>query len=311
MIEDMFLDTIAINPVYPTDHFDPNSSNTTSMAPNQSAEYPRSEAHEFFEAGLWGGPFPYNVSDLVVEYPIPSIPAIKSVWIGYADYVQSLIEFDKGFLVTDAPPHRSRFILDWVERSSHKKIIYVVPSHHHHDHAGGVDDYVAAGAILVVPEIARRYYANVNGGHINMTTYTQSQPFILNDDKVQFRSFWYEEDPHAADWTYGLATAACPYDDAGVALYVADVVDPADSSLLGEGYQTATAVRWDAEYARQWVLRAMGDGVPLPSLVVGAHGSTYVGNVSNAMAFEDVVGITGVVYPDVKASGLMMGMSCQ
>ena len=311
MIEDMFLDDISVNPGWSAGFFDPDSTNTTSMAPDQSAEYPRSEVHEFFEAGLWGGPFPYNVSDLVIEYPIPSIPAIKSVWIGYADYVQFLIDLDEGFLVTDAPPHRSKIILEWVKQNSNKNITHVVPSHHHHDHAGGVDDYVAAGATLVVPEMAKQYYANVNGRNVNFTTYNQYQPFILSDGKVQFRSFWHEEAPHAADWTYALATAACPTNDTGVALYVADVVDPGDSSLLGEGYKTANAVRWDAGYARQWILDALGFGVPKSALLVGAHGSTYVRNVSNAVAFEEVVDVTGVLYPDVGAEGLAVGEGCR
>ncbi|KAL6712908.1 hypothetical protein ACLMJK_009463 [Lecanora helva] len=311
MIEDIFLDNILTNPARLTGFFDADSTNTTSMPPAQSAEYPKSEVHEFFEAGLWGGPFPYNVSDLVIEYPIPSIPAIKSVWIGYADYVQFLIEFEDGFLVTDAPPHRSRIILEWVSQNSDKKITHVVPSHHHHDHAGGVDDYVAAGASLVVPEIAKRYYAKVNGGHVNFTTYTQSQPFILSDGKVQFRSFWHEDAPHAADWTFAMVTAACPTNDTAVALFVADVVDPGDSSLFGEGYETANAVRWDAGYARQWILEAMGLGVPRSATLVGAHGSTVVRNVSNAAVFEEVVGVTGVLYPDVGAESLAMGEGCQ
>lgn len=310
MIEDMFLDDISINPNLSAGIFDPDSTNTTSMAPNQSAEYPRSEVHESFEAGLWGGPFPYNVSDLVIEFPIPSIPTIKSVWIGYADYVQFLIEFDEGFLVTDAPPHRSRIILEWVKQNSKKRITHVVPSHHHYDHAGGVDDYVATGATLVIPEMAKQYYANVNGRDVNFTTYNQDQPFILSDGKVQFRSFWHEGAPHAADWTYALATTACPTNDTGVALYVADVVDPGDSSLFGEGYKTANAVRWDAGYARQWILEALGSKVPNSALLVGAYGSTYVRNVSNAVAFEEVVGVTGVLYPDVGAEGLAVGEGC-
>ena len=310
MIEDMFLDNISINPTWQAGYFDPQFTNSTSMAPSQSEEYPRSEVHEFFETGLWGGPFPYNVSDLVIEYPIPSIQAIKSVWIGYADYVQFLIEFDEGFVVTDAPPHRSKIILEWVRQNSNKTITHVVPSHHHHDHAGGVDDYVAAGASLVVPEMAKQYYANVNGGDVNFTTYTQSQPFIYSDGKVQFRSFWHEAASHAADWTFALATAACPTNDTGVALYVTDVVDPGDSSLLGEGYQTANAVRWDAGYARQWILEALGVGVPSSALLVGAHGSTYVGNVSNVETFEEVLGITGVLYPEIGAETLVMGKGC-
>ena len=306
MIEDMFLDNITLNPRWPSGYFEPDSSNSTLMAPSQSTDYPRSEVHESFESGLWSGPFSYNVSDLVVEYPLPSVPAIKSVYIGYADYVQLLIEFSSGFLVTDAPPHRSKIILDWVSRHSSKRITYVVPSHHHHDHAGGVDDYVAAGATLVVPETAKAYYAHVNGGHVNFTTYTQYDPFMLSDGKTQFRSFWRPEAPHAADWTFALATAACPTNSTGSIIYIADIVNPGDSSLFSEGYKTAKAVRWDAGYARQWILGAVEDGIMLPksATILGAHGSTYVGDVSNIVAFEEVLNITGVLYPDINAEVL-------
>ena len=139
LLEDFFVDDITINQAWPGDFFEPKLLNTTPKAPKQSEEYPRSEVHEFFETALWGGPFPFNVSDVEVEYPVPGIEAIKSVYVGYADYVQLLVEFDEGFLITDAAPHRSKILLDWVAQTSRKNITYVVPSHHHRDHAGGVD----------------------------------------------------------------------------------------------------------------------------------------------------------------------------
>lgn len=50
--------------------------------------------------------------------------------------------------------------------------------------------------------------------------------------------------------------------------------------------------------------------MPSSALLVGAHGSTYVGNVSNAVAFEEVVDVTGVLYPDVGAEGLALDGGC-
>ena len=292
MIEDFFVDNILINPSWPPDYFSPNS-NTTRMAPAQSEEYPRSEVHESFETALWGGPFQFDVSNVTVEYPIPGVQAIKSVYIGYADYVQLLIEFDEGFLITDAPAHRSKILLDWVAQNSAKKVAYVVPSHHHHDHAGGVGDYVTADAKLVVPEIAKEYYEKVNGGQVKFVTYTQEHPFILNDGKVQFRSFWRGDNPHAADWSYSVATAACPTNETDVVVYAADVVNPG----FYPGLSTSNALRWDAGYARQFVLAAAQDGVPRASVIVGAHGSIE-GELSNAESLDMVANITGVVYPN-------------
>ena len=299
MVEDFFVDNISINPSWPADYFEPQSTNTTRMAPAQSDEYPRSEVHESFETALWGGPFPFNVSDVVVEYPVPEVQAIKSVYIKYADYVQLLIEFDEGFLITDAPAHRSKILLDWVAQNSQKRVAYVVPTHHHRDHAGGVADFVAAGAKLVVPEVARDYYKNVNGGRVEFVTYTQEQPFGLDDGKVQFRSFWHTENPHAADWTYALATSSCPANDTGVVVYVADVVNPG----YYPGMSTSNALRWDAGYARQFVLDAARNEVPRSSLIVGSHGSVE-GEVSNAEPLDLVANITGVVYPDISVATL-------
>ncbi|KAI9664131.1 MAG: hypothetical protein M1821_007622 [Bathelium mastoideum] len=304
MIEDFFIDRIEINPHWPAGYFEPESNNTR-MPPAQSAEYPRSEVHEFFESALWTGPFPYNTSDVIIEYPVSGVQAIKSIYVGFNDYVQLLVEFNEGFLITDASPLRSKIIIEWVKRNSAKKILYVVPSHHHRDHAGGVDDYVAAGATLVVPEVAKEYYRNVNGGQVEFLTYTQEQPFVLDDGNVQFRSFWREESPHAADWSYGLATTSCPTNDTGVVLFVADVVNPGSYS---EG-STSNALRWDAGYARQWILGAAQDGVPRTSLILGAHGSTKYA-VHNVEPLAMVADITGVVYPDVKVQSLAIRDMC-
>jgi hypothetical protein len=90
--------------------------------------------------------------------------------------------------------------------------LVLVPSHHHRDHAGGVDDYVAAGAMLVVPEVARELY-NLTGRVTSMATYTDDEPFEFKDGSIEFRSFWREENPHARDWSFSVATRANPSTD--------------------------------------------------------------------------------------------------
>lgn len=222
VLEDFILDAISMNEEFPSDFFDGHQGTDDSSgpplteeesAPSQSSEYPRSEVHEFFESGLWSGPFGFNTSDVVIGYPFPDFKRIMTIYIGYADYVQILVEHDDGLLITDAPPHRSKIILDWVDVNMHgKRITHVVPSHHHRDHAGGVDDYVAAGATLVVPEVARDLY-NMTGSVASMETYTDGEPFEFKDSSVEFRSFWRDENPHARDWSFSVATRADPSDD--------------------------------------------------------------------------------------------------
>ncbi|PNP43493.1 hypothetical protein TGAMA5MH_04465 [Trichoderma gamsii] len=192
-------DSITLNPTFDRGFFDPlpvSDKQTPPQSLKQSDVYPRSEVHESFKASLWGGPFEsfYNTSNITVNYPIPSIPQIMSVNVGYADYIQ----------------------LVWVMENFNKPITHVVPSHHHGDHAGGVPDYVAAGAMLIIPEIAKVFYPEVNGGNVNFATYNETDPFILKDDIVQFRPAWREENPHARDWPYGITTSACPSDSEGL-----------------------------------------------------------------------------------------------
>lgn len=301
VLEDVKFDSITLNPTFERGFFDPlpvSNKQTPPQSPKQSNVYPRSEVHEFFEAGLWGGPFEsfYNTSNVTVNYPIPSIPQIMSVYVGYADYVQLVVNFTDGILVTDAAPHRSRILLQWVKENFNKPITHVVPSHHHRDHAGGVPDYVAAGAVLVVPEVAKDFYSEVNRGNVKFATYNETDPFILKDNIVQFRSAWREENPHARDWSYGIATSACPSDNEEIAAFIADVWSPAPNTTEGD------AVRFDAGYARQWLDIAVQDGLPRHAVVVGAHGG-----VTTTDRLESLINITGYEYPVLGTKSWRLG----
>jgi glyoxylase-like metal-dependent hydrolase (beta-lactamase superfamily II) len=305
VLEDVKLDSIAINPAIKAGFFDPVLSaedKSSPQAPKQGTLYPRAEVHEFFEAGLWGGPFEsfFNTSDVVVTHPIPNIPQIMAVYVGYADYVQLVLNFTDGVLITDAAPHRSRILIQWVKETLGKSVTHIVPSHHHRDHAGGVPDYVDAGAVLVVPDVAKKFYSAINGGNVSFSTYNESNPFILKDANIQFRSLWRDENPHARDWSYGIATSACPTNNEGTVAFVADVWSP-DPNDGGMG----DAVRFDIEYARQWLDTAVEDGLPRGTIVVGAHG----GNTTTDK-LESLIAITGYEYPaleikDWKAGGAL------
>ncbi len=69
-----------------------------------------------------------------------------------------------GVVIAEAPqyPERSQAILDWVEEQfgDGTEVTHVIPTHHHVDHAGGLREFVAAGAIVVVNENVRSFYAN-------------------------------------------------------------------------------------------------------------------------------------------------------
>ena len=305
VLEDFVITAIGVNENISADYFKPDIApypkdevypkgtqpppTTTPSKPAQNPEYSRSEVHEAFEAGLWSGPFGemYGVSNVSISHPIQGLDEIRLVYIGYPDYVQVLVEFEDGLLITDAPAHRSKIILDWVDiHMKGKKITHVVPSHHHRDHAGGVDDFVEAGATLVVPEIATALY-NFTGKISQMVTYNEDEPFILKDSKVQFRSFWKDENPHARDWTFSVAGAADPSSPDQFVVFNADVVNPGTD-----------ATKWDAGSALRFFTNTVEIGLPPETTLVGAHGSSH-GGTSTSEQLARLASTAGFSYPQL------------
>ncbi len=86
--------------------------------------------------------------------------------------------------------------------------------------------HVAAGATLVIPEVARELY-NLTGKvpASQMQTYNETARFVFDDDKIQFRSSWRDDNLHARDWSRSVATAAVPVNASNFVVFIADVVD--------------------------------------------------------------------------------------
>ncbi|KAL9034853.1 MAG: hypothetical protein Q9214_006855 [Letrouitia sp. 1 TL-2023] len=308
ILEDFLVDHITANPGFPTDWFNPlpeSVSPTPRSKPAQSPDYPRSEVHEFFETGLWAGPLTrddgtaYNSSAVTATHPVAGLEHVWSVYVGeYPEYVQLVVEFRDGVLVTDAPAHRSTVLMQWVEETFvGKKVKWVVLSHHHRDHAGGVGDYARRGAKVVVPEVARRFYEQINGREVEIVGFTEDEPFVVRDGEVQYRAIWREEGPHSRDWTYGVAMRECASSTGGdmAVVYMVDVINP------GSGPGT----RWDLGYARQWVDWAMADGLPRDAVLVGSHGGSDSGDTTGTLMAA--VEIMGVDYPDLKVENFTAG----
>ncbi|KAM6485397.1 hypothetical protein HDV62DRAFT_404146 [Trichoderma sp. SZMC 28011] len=302
VLEDYTISQISANPQFPDGYFKalpptpPAGSPPDNVAqlPRTDNEYPRSEVHEFYETGLWFGPFGQqnNVSSVVAKpvFPGGNVPQIVNLYVGTVpDYVQLLVEFEDGLVITDAAPHRSKIILQWVkENYPGKSITHVVPSHHHRDHAGGVGDYLAAGAKLVIPEIAKDYYKNVNGGKFQTITYDDEHPFIKQDKNVQFLSFWKNENPHASDWTWAAAAPACSkFNNSEVVVIDADIVNPRPGPVM----------RWDTPHAMPFFVDAVHRGIPLEATLVGAHGGTGIG-IGTTDSLINLVNIAGFTYPN-------------
>ena len=233
------------------------------------------------------------------DSPVPGLPNLHVVYVGYPDYVQLIVEFTSFVLVTDAPAHRSHIVIDWVAENLHKPIKYIVPSHHHRDHAGGIADYVRAGSTIVVPDFAMSFYELVNGGNVSFHTYSIDSPFISKDEQadIQFRSMASLEAPHARDWTYAVVSAACANGTTPVVAYNADVWSPTDNDK---------GMHWDMGYARQWLKMAEKDGLSRNAIVVGTHGSTKNGT-STTEKLEVLIDVTGYDYPNIGWGGWKAG----
>lgn len=306
ILEDMVVSNATVNPAFPNDFFKavpqqapPNAPGDPyhSHPPHTDNNYPRSEVHEFYESGLWYGPFGINLNTSAVNvkpvFPGGNVPQIQNLCVGGPGYTQLLIEFDDGLVITDAPAHRSKLILQWVkENKKGKKITHVVPSHHHRDHTGGIGDYLAAGAKLVIPEVARDYYKKVNNGKFDVVTYSQEKPFLKKDKNVQFMSFWRDENPHARDWVYSVAGPACSnFNKSEVVVFNADVINP----------NFGPVPNWDTAEAMPFFLDVVRQGIPREATLVGTHGATPLG-LGSQDALAHLADLAGFSYPSLSGT---------
>lgn len=118
--------------------------------------------------------------------PIPQLPQLYRLFFNDAPgYAQTIGEFQDGVMVVDAPPHQSKLVIEWVQKTLKKNVTHLLVrtslccinfytfgerntdlvevSHHHHDHNYGAADFVAAGAKLVVPEPFTSYWSQIPG----------------------------------------------------------------------------------------------------------------------------------------------------
>lgn len=301
VLEDFVNDKVTVNPTFTSDFFDAAPPNNPAAppasfhphAPHTDDEYPRSEVHEFYESGLWFGPFgeKNNVSTVVAKpvFPGGGVPQIINLYVGEANYVQLLVDFEDGILLVDAPPHRFKILSEWIKQNMPgKKITHVVVTHHHRDHTGGIGEFLAAGAILVVPEVAKNFYSKTTNATFKVQTYNEEHPFVKKDKNVQFMSFWADDNPHARDWVWSLAAPACSshFNRSEVVVFNTDVINPSPGPN----------VMWDTSESIDFFHSAVKNGVPIEATLVGAHGHTPFGlGTQDSMAH--LAQIAGFPYP--------------
>ena len=180
---------------------------------------------------LWTGEYTGTLANLVVTKPMPSLPNLYHLLFSDAPtYTCVVADFGNAVMVTDAPPHQSKLVIQWIKDTLKKSPTHLLLTHHHHDHSYGAADYVAAGAKLVVPEAFTYYWSKIPG--VKFATASANEPFVHKTKEMQVRGVWHSQDVHADDWMYYTWTVGCPGLNDRMAVTVADAWSPGSG-----GYQ--------------------------------------------------------------------------
>jgi len=157
VLEDFLVEGISANPEFPGEYF--SASAPTGL--NSGLSYSPSELASYSANMLPATPYTGTLPNLLVTLPLPGLSTLHHLYFNDAPgYRQLVLEFPDAVIVADAPPKQSLLVLQWVKEKLGREVTHVWVSHHHGDHALGAPDYVAAGAKLIVPEIARQYWAD-------------------------------------------------------------------------------------------------------------------------------------------------------
>ncbi|KAH8892699.1 hypothetical protein GQ53DRAFT_860750 [Thozetella sp. PMI_491] len=280
-IEDYIVEEIIVNPDFSSDFFDglpANESMFPKSAPKRVQGISHARITEFSSNMLWGGITQSSVDDLRAEQPVPGLPTVH--WLildnDTLGVKQLVLEFQNQVIVGDAPPQWTSNVIQWVSENLKKPITHLWPSHHHRDHSGGAQEYVAAGAKLIVPDMAVKYWSSIPNA--TFETFNDTHPFVYADDDIQAWFMWQPEATHAADWSYAVIASKCPHPNSSIAVFEADAWQagmPAEQS--------------DQAIMRQWLDQLVQDGLTEDAIILPAHGQ-----VSQLSA---LVNITGYIYP--------------
>ncbi len=94
---------------------------------------------------LWTGGYTGALVKLIITKSVPSMANMYHLLFSDAD-------FGDAVMITDAPPHQSKLVIQWINDTLKKLPTHLLVTNHHHDHTNGAADHVAIGAKLVVSE---------------------------------------------------------------------------------------------------------------------------------------------------------------
>ncbi|KAM0430061.1 hypothetical protein ACHAPT_006067 [Fusarium lateritium] len=283
VIEDFVIDEVTLNPKFPSGFFDgldEEKSFAPKSGPKKIPGVPDGLVTEW-NTNMLGSAFKNaSIENLKVETPLKDLPYVHWVIVDDGDDMgakQLVIEFEDEVIVCDAPPQWSKAVMQWVAENLKKPITHVAPSHHHSDHTGGTADYVAAGAKLIVPEVAVDYWSSIPGA--TFATFNQTHPYVHRDSKIQAWFNWEQQATHAADWTYVTVTERCPTANSTIVAFEGDAWEAGlDAEISNQGLM------------HQWLNQILADGLTRDAIVFPAHGKIT--------PLSELINITAFPYPD-------------
>ena len=77
---------------------------------------------------LWYGGYQGKLSNITVTHPMPGLPLTHIIFNDSPGYSTLIAEFEDGVMVTDAPPHQSKLIIQWVKENLKKPITHLLVS---------------------------------------------------------------------------------------------------------------------------------------------------------------------------------------
>jgi len=78
---------------------------------------------------LWYGAYPDTLPNLTIVNPIPSLPNLYH--LTFADdvsYTTTLAIFDDAIMVTDAPAHQSKLVIQYVQETFNRSVTHLLVS---------------------------------------------------------------------------------------------------------------------------------------------------------------------------------------
>ena len=128
-IEDFDISSITVNPKFSKDFFSDLPTNATVPAPGHAtanATYEHAELGEWYQNMLWRGPYIASLNNITAVHPIKTLPNLWYISFGAASgYRQTVMAFKDAVIVTDAPPHQTDLINQWVKENIGRPITHV------------------------------------------------------------------------------------------------------------------------------------------------------------------------------------------